>query len=198
MCECGFLNLTAEGWVAVGTVALAIVTAALAVFTFKLWKSTGNLVRGAEENAEKQLRAYVSAKTHTPQLSPGAPRSFVQLTIINHGQTPARNAQVAAAVEFLPYPLPANHVLNPGEFQTQSATIHPGAEAVAGASGLGLTHEQIYNVNRGQSPRLYVFGVIRYVDVFGKTRETRFAKCASEISGQGTRWENAAVYNDAT
>ena len=48
-----------EWWLVYLTAALAITTLALAAFTALLWKSTGNLVKGAEDTAKRQLRAYV-------------------------------------------------------------------------------------------------------------------------------------------
>jgi len=45
--------------IAIATLLLAGVTAALAIFTYRLWKSTGALVEENAETAERELRAYV-------------------------------------------------------------------------------------------------------------------------------------------
>jgi hypothetical protein len=53
------INWTPEAVTAAATVVLAILTLTLALGTFGLWLATRRLVRGAEDTAERQLRAYV-------------------------------------------------------------------------------------------------------------------------------------------
>ena len=85
-----------EGRIAIGTIGIAVftfflagVTGGLAVFTFKLWKSTNQLVIGAEKTAQKQLRAYVMIdKAQIVGLGDGQ-TPVAHLVIKNAGQTPA-------------------------------------------------------------------------------------------------------------
>ncbi|WMT79485.1 hypothetical protein [Bradyrhizobium sp. Ash2021] len=67
---------------------IATFTVILGIATLKLWRSTDTLVRGADLNAERQLRAYIS---FTPQSIVHAyPNYLPRATFIitNTGQTP--------------------------------------------------------------------------------------------------------------
>lgn len=77
--------------IAWGTVALAVITAFLALFTFRLWKSTGRLVISAEETAKRQLRAFIFGKgfNHGPNIWDGKIKEYVfSVTWENVGLTP--------------------------------------------------------------------------------------------------------------
>jgi hypothetical protein len=52
--------IDAERIIAIWTVVLGIATCILGVATVKPWRATDRLVKGAEETAQRQLRAYVS------------------------------------------------------------------------------------------------------------------------------------------
>ena len=52
-----------DKWLTRSTVWLAFVTTPLAVFTALLWIATWRLVKGAEDTAKRQLRAYVDRKS---------------------------------------------------------------------------------------------------------------------------------------
>jgi hypothetical protein len=92
---------------------IAIFTVILGVATWRLWRVTGKLVEGAEETAQRQLRAYVgidsieldcpSLKTiqedrYVPQTTgPGtAFKDFTRVKIRNYGQTPAYQTELWA------------------------------------------------------------------------------------------------------
>jgi len=93
----------AEWLIALFTGALVYVTARLVFYTKNLWGATDKLVRGADNTAEKQLRAYVGCfhiELECPNLT--NPRyvrpkieaglvlvDFILLSIKNYGQTPA-------------------------------------------------------------------------------------------------------------
>jgi hypothetical protein len=53
---------TPEWWTVVFTGWLTIFTLGLAIYTARLWGATRRLVEGAEDTAERQLRAYVFVK----------------------------------------------------------------------------------------------------------------------------------------
>jgi hypothetical protein len=101
--------LTTLGWIAAVThkyegLITAAFTVVLAVFTGRLWYSTDNLwkattelVRGAEDTAQRQLRAYVGVTVPDSELrypdqslQSSDPSIFkIALEIRNSGQTPA-------------------------------------------------------------------------------------------------------------
>lgn len=77
------------------TFILCAITAFLAGYTFLLWRSTGNLVRGAEVTAERQLRAYVYFELETRNWPPDNPEGHdIYLKITNAGQTWARDVRI--------------------------------------------------------------------------------------------------------
>jgi hypothetical protein len=77
------------------TLILAVITGVLAKYTFRLWGATDKLVKGAEDTAERQLRAYVMVLKaeivnvgRRPYL-PGVSEPWVDVTFKNFGQIPA-------------------------------------------------------------------------------------------------------------
>ena len=80
-----------------GTV-VGLATIALAFFTWRLYWSTDNLVRGAEETARRELRAYVAipADGLRPALHNQA-GTTPRMRIWNFGRTAAYNTSIRAA-----------------------------------------------------------------------------------------------------
>lgn len=91
-----------------GEAIMALFTIILAISTIGLWIKTDRLAKGAEETAERQLRAYIGVESvafEAPDLrlgdyapqdrnSVGVPcRNFACVTIRNFGQTPALSVQ---------------------------------------------------------------------------------------------------------
>ena len=54
--------ISPEWLVAIFTGLLVVVTAWLAVYTYRLWGATDRLVTDAKDTSQRQLRAYVSVK----------------------------------------------------------------------------------------------------------------------------------------
>ena len=78
------------------TAFLAVVTAILAIFTAFLWGATRKLVVGANDTAERQLRAYIN-------IAEGKVMNFIDpengtfhIIFKNFGQTPAHNVSIVA------------------------------------------------------------------------------------------------------
>ncbi len=95
-----------EELIAYGTLALAIVTALLAWFTFRLWRATGKLVVGAENTAERQLRAYI-LHNNDEEMEHNGGRIKVTVRIKNFGQTPAHKLRSWLFIGFYKFPLDA-------------------------------------------------------------------------------------------
>jgi len=161
-------------WLVCFTGVLAVATIILAVFTV-------DLARTSKKTAERQLRAYVSARPdYVYAFGLNIPVE-IKVRIINHGQTPAYNVAQTAAVDALPYPLPAGFPL-PKSMIPAPATLvlHPNALIDTHVTGKRvLSATEIGQVTANHGLRIYVFGTVKYRDAFKQDRETRF--CFSVI-----------------
>lgn len=71
----------------------------IALFTLALFLATRNLVKGADQNAERQLRPYVALHITAEGFPPSAPDRFaVYLVVTNAGKTWARHLKIQFAV----------------------------------------------------------------------------------------------------
>jgi hypothetical protein len=161
-----------SAWVGAGAALLLVgVTGALAIFTLKLWKSTGALVTENTKTAERELRAYVFVET-----------AFIRNTVResirpyvafkNSGKTPAYGirlvtwAGVSGTVEQLGA-LPEAAGDNYGH-------LAPGAPLLISVPPQpALTNAQQLAVI-GDQAGLFARGRIAYVDAFRRPRFTEF------------------------
>jgi hypothetical protein len=161
---------------------IAAFTGLLFFATVALWSATRRLVSGAEQTAERQLRAYVFVEdglikgfrgiTAKPplQMAPGGNWTFIiQVDIKHYGQTPAHHlttwfdADIRAAGEprFTgAAQLKERSPLGPGSIRRAIPTKT-------------LTPEQVEAVRKGDSI-FWVWGRAEYVDVFGNMRWLEF------------------------
>ncbi|MCC8975929.1 hypothetical protein [Bradyrhizobium brasilense] len=86
------------------TFLLVFATAWLVWATIKLW-------RGAEETAQRQLRAYVAVDPKAINIHGPSGTVNVGYELRNTGQTPAHNVQHASTLEIWPFPLPRDFVI---------------------------------------------------------------------------------------
>jgi hypothetical protein len=155
--------------IAAATLVLAGVTAALAIFTWRLWRSTGALVSGADATARRQLRAYVSVKES--RIDRLGPEEYpeAQIQIRNFGQTPAYKFAVSAQIaigETLEHP--------PKEPDKVLGHLAPGAEYIVTVSAPFLLAKPLhYQLHQG-AKTVFVHGIINYVDAFGMPHFTHF------------------------
>jgi hypothetical protein len=147
----------------------------LSAATVGLWYATWRLVKGSEKTAERQLRAYIFVGARkAPSLEVDAVPEL-ELFVKNVGQTPAHRVQHWTNMGILPYPLniplpgpdPRNKAINAylpvgGEFEA----IHTGNPP--------LDAEAVATIRAGSAYRLYVWGEVRYLDVFNVERKTKF------------------------
>lgn len=77
---------------------LTFVTLLLFCATFALYWATRELVRGTEETAERQLRAYVGTISNIGMSADGT-----RLMLDNFGLTPATDVKVFSNWKFLPF-----------------------------------------------------------------------------------------------
>ena len=144
---------------------IAIATAAL------VW-ATWRLVKGADRNAERQLRAYVYVRSPTiTNLTTGSGDVDIIIPIKNAGQTPAYDLTIRAEIEVRDYPSSVSAITLP-ETGIDNLTLGPASEYSYEFSMDPLTHEQIAALNKAKA--VYVRGEIKYRDAFGAPRFTNF------------------------
>jgi len=160
-----------SGWIIAGaTVWLALVTTALAIFTFRLWRSTGDLVRGAAETAERELRAYVFVKDARIEGVTAGDSPVATVPLKNSGQTPAYKVRVSVQQE-----LRAAFVEMPA-FEESKVLGHlaPGAVLTVMAPSVGSLDRSEYAGLDSGDFTLFVYGVVHYIDAFKVPHWTRF------------------------
>ncbi len=173
-----------ERWTMQATVILAIVTAILAFFTYRLWRATKRLVEDSQDTAQRQLRAYLSAQPNYVFTFNPSILTEIKFSVFNHGQTPALQVQSAGLIDIFPYPLPPNHPFPNIPVSAKSrSVIHPssGMDTHVFAVRLFAANE-IAQAVAGTQFRIYIFGRVNYIDAFGTNRETKF--CSSVVGDQ--------------
>lgn len=161
-----------------------------------------DLVKKMQENIPKQLRAYVSIRAVwiNPAGENGMP--FVQLSIINTGQTPAHEVDIARQIFMLPHPLPQNYIMPSIQPQGIKTVIHGKDSNMAGAEGTSaLNAAQLASVQHGGKQRLYVVVTVTYRDVFTEPHFTEFCVSIANLretkEGWAAYFEHAPVHNEA-
>ena len=157
----------------IATVVFAAAAAVAAGFTVRVMRNT----------AKRQLRAYVSARPNHLFNFDFKTLTHITFEITNHGQTPAYRVAISALVDILPYPLSDNYQFPPLTVSGPSRpTLHNGRPSTGNALATRLfTSQEINDAVNGSQFRIYVFGILRYVDAFGICRETKF--CSSVRGG---------------
>jgi hypothetical protein len=180
---------------------MIVLTGILAFATIKLWIATRDLVRGAEKTAERQLRAYLTVgpvEFNPPKAIVGQPLRF-RYTIHNSGQTPAY--KVAPIIKFgllAPDFDPRTELpLNPeiGEGTKSRGTL--GSRRNFRSYRVRQIEDSAVRAIQRDERRLYLYGTVRYFDVFETEQRTDFC---CYIALDGDRWMTRVTEhgNDAT
>jgi uncharacterized protein YjeT (DUF2065 family) len=163
----------AETLTALATFLLPVITGLLAFFTYRLWRSTGRLVQGAAETAERQLRAYVLPVDSWFTIDDKGLFTF-QIALENSGQTPAYDMQAWIHVEKREFPLKGELVPIAAQSKTFLAAKGKTFLAASFPEPKPLTQEEHSRIILG-SMAIYLFGEVKYLDTFRKeARTTRF------------------------
>jgi hypothetical protein len=158
-----------------GEAVIAAFTIVLAIATGFLYRATRDLVRGAEDTSERQLRAYLSVELSGFNISRHEGRFFCEPSykISNTGQTPAYAVEQLIDLKIYPWPLPADFiVLSPTTSPLPSKTTINPRQTVAGTARKMLTLDADALEKKGE--RIYVVGVFKFVDAFRHARHVRF------------------------
>jgi len=151
---------------ALSTVAVAAFTIVLAVATIFLWWATRRLVRGAEQTAERQLRAYVSLPTVEIQNFGAGRQLEIVISVLNSGQTPAYRVRCKTAAAINKFPDDDAPIFGPHE--TGNGYIGPSANLITGITlHEPLSEQQATEITAGILA-IYVRAKIVYWDAFGK------------------------------
>jgi len=187
---------------AAGVSFLALLAAGAAAF------AAFRTVRTMQESAEKQLRAYVTAKPGNMVFSGRIPMKL-HMEARNTGQTPAYNVVMLSRFQFLPFPLPADFDFGPDPPITESTNVLAAGDSLPGDRPLGRPMGMAREAQLAAGThRWYAIGIVKYRDAFGYHRTTRY--CASAPGDQMLRgmgladgdagdiaWEYTAEHNDA-
>jgi hypothetical protein len=172
----------------------AVFMAVLAVATIKLWRSTNSLWKAAERQlshlertTEVQLRAYIfvsSAKVDIHKDSNAAIEYIVVLR--NFGSTPASNVINVSGFAVCSYPVTSmpDMTITDQSFAAAGRPRLPLPSGVSSVSSVPLIMDPRYSTGEFKSELVarlsngtliaFVYGEIRYTDVFGKARWTQY------------------------
>lgn len=163
--------------IAWGTVALAVITAFLALFTFRLWKSTGRLVISAEETAKRQLRAFIFGKgfSYSPHLWDGEIKEYVLYVILeNVGLTPGLD--VRTCVEYKTLPISENKITFTPPNEIIPTVMGPRATIQTGFITIPL--ETMMQKWRNET-KIFAWSRVEYRDIFDSNIIHHHEQCAS-------------------
>jgi hypothetical protein len=129
------------------------------------------LVRGADSNAQRQLRAYLFVEPKGISFNEADGMLLVNYSVVNTGQTPAYNVRHFCSPRVMPYPLPSDPL--------NTIAINPSLSKVsigAGKSSIGNGGTRVIDDGTGPNPkeRIYFVGLVIYVDAFGLDHSTRW------------------------
>jgi|CXWL01.1.fsa_nt_gi hypothetical protein len=134
----------------------------IALFTLLLWLATRSLVRGADETARKELRAYMGVATNRILKGQGATEpNCVELVIQNFGKTMAKDTKI-----WINATITAEAITNFPLGDIKSKTV------VMPNESLGFQHD--IELAKNTPGRIYLWGRIEYEDVFKKPHWTAF------------------------
>jgi hypothetical protein len=163
-------------------------TVLLALVTWMLWLATRALVRGADETAKRELRAYVFVNNPWIEHVERNQQPVAHVPFKNYGRTPAYKIRATLNIDIgadfaevpEPNPLPdsaAGH-LGPGaDLQTLCALHRP------------LTATDPASLDAGHLT-LFAYGEIHYVDAFKQAHWTKFRIMIGGSAGLRARLED--------
>ena len=130
-----------------------------------------------ETSAERELRAYVDLHEVGADILSFSPNIILEapVKLLNSGKTPARDVFALGNIDILPYPPPSPF---PNTFPEQDVSRFTMAAGLRADSTIAahrlFSAQELADVRRGTNLRMYGYGLITYIDVFGKHRRTTF------------------------
>jgi hypothetical protein len=182
-----------------------------AVFTVFLTIVTGGLVwTGYKQimTTRAQLRAYVlTSRSIVTNIvtnvvhGDGVPEA--QVTLQNYGQTPAHNVISVSGFAFDKYPSNPNMTISDQEFLNPSLSrelLGPGGTSVSIIRYVGGPFTPATKASLANGGHIiYVYGEIRYRDVFGRTQRTKYRyMTGGPVGVRGEQMVGCEEGNEAT
>jgi hypothetical protein len=153
-----------------GIIVIVIFTGLLGISTLFLYTSTRDLVNGAAETAERQLRAYVFVKEAFVRNLEGPDPPTIHVYLKNFGQTPAYKLTNAGAVKFTTFPNLDFSRDPKGDQRLTVMTIPPSGESATAVDLPFVVTPEIKERLKTGKDAIYAFGRIEYDDTFKKHR----------------------------
>ena len=182
-----------------GMLLIAAVQAGLFLWQLRLMRvslsSAETAARSAEstveimrDTAQRQLRAYITVETAKIEFpEPGRPRSTVNYR--NAGQTPAHDVQIWIHQWIACYPMGCELPHPPEDFVMAKALLGSGSfNTMVTEAPQPLAKDQFLDLIGTAEGTIYVYGEIRYKDVFGHGHycKYKFMYGGSEPTRAGT------------
>jgi hypothetical protein len=153
---------------------IAFFTFLLFLATVALWWATRRLVQGAEDTAQRQLRAYVSIKLDGKMFLDSDGLLNAPFITKNNGTTPANFMLCSLYIGLFRFPLDTE--LDPPNYTPTSSngSLFPGEQVRQYATlPRKLNQAETQAIEKGEGA-IYVWGEVRYKDTFNKQRSTQF------------------------
>lgn len=158
-------------------IVLVLTTIVYTFFSYHQWQSMRSELQETRLTREIENRAYLNVKypKMNKELTTGE-QPIATVVIFNTGNTPAQNVTMTTLIEGVdaskPEPDPRKIVppANPRSVGVIQREVDISTEV---SSSTVLTDELIHRVNQGQL-RLYVWGLVKYEDMFGKPHRAGF------------------------
>lgn len=139
--------------------------------TLGLWFATWQLVKGAKETAERQLKAYVFISRCTVSIrNETAQHLRFSLVMKNSGQTPA--SKLLIQIGFALLTADADAAFTTKAERARNLSMGPGSEHGI-TMDVDLSEAELADLTSLQKVGI-VHGIIQYVDAFDAPRYTRF------------------------
>ena len=177
----------------------AIATGIAACYTRNQWIT-------ADDAEKRQLRAYLSARVAEGEgVYDLTPDTFAtaQIRFRNSGPTPAYKVHHQSSMMVFPYPLPegANFAMEKPKRPPTIMYFPPNFEDGIGTNvriDRVFTLDEINSISDGVNYRLYVIGVINYLDAFDIPHYTKFCFSFYGISPRIFNYDYCSQHNDAS
>lgn len=147
----------------------------LSFATFGLWYATWRLVKGADQTAQRQLRAYVGAFEISLTSQMGTFTSVVKTK--NFGATPASNFRTSLRLHLIPAPVISTPLHDP-DWLSAGVSLMPGEETITVCELFMPAPQILPDLQLGRLA-ICLSGYIDYEDSFGRKRRTIVRRIAT-------------------
>jgi hypothetical protein len=162
--------------------------------------ATWRLVKGADNTAERQLRAYVSVESGANGRQRKGYKFDFRPVLTNNGVTPAEDVQILSNVGLAPPIIPENFDYSLRVAANPSVTtIGPRQGRVhAAIFHRPLSVAELRKIVKGEMG-FHVYGTVSYRDIFKNQRRTNFSfVILVPKKSQSSYWHYTERNNDAT